>query len=95
MNIVSANLVDRFYVVDGWTREGVAKLLVSEDIKKVIPRWYDSEKDKVTEFQSDIPEDFCCEGADYFAVYNFSEKFKDNYQDGHTVISKKGVGTLF
>lgn len=91
LRIIKANLVYRFLPSFGWTREKVASLMKKPDISFVIPRYYDSEKDKYISMRSKhgdkLPEelnniDFS--DCDYYAIYSLNyekdidkEKLKD------------------
>jgi hypothetical protein len=78
MIVRKANLVKRFYRSDGWTRQGVADLIVRwrdyPPIFFVIPRYFDSNNDKLVKkmcFKDSniLPDDYPYSDADYYAVY--------------------------
>lgn len=86
MIIRGANLVDRFYRSDGWTREDVANLIQWEGGKHpkifyVIPRYFDDRDDEIREKSKFdvLLNDFPYDDADYYAVYS---RHRLNYE-GH------------
>lgn len=91
MNVRQSSLTYRFYTSDGWTRELVASYMVKPNIKYVFPRWYDMDKDSITNgsknFVFDNVEQF--QDCDYFAIHSLAEDAKldfDRLSKEHNVI---------
>lgn len=94
MRIVKANLVYRFSPYDGWTRQAVSQLFKEPDFSKVIPRYYDMEKDKSIFEQLErgwiMPEhlnDGEYQDCDYFAVYNDFMEIEPMKLSNHEIIN--------
>jgi hypothetical protein len=81
LKVQQASLCYRFYRNEGWTRSSVAAYVRhKEAINYVMPRYYDSAKDKSIEWQRgwylpDVEEYLDCE---YYAIHNLEiEKLVD------------------
>ena len=94
MKISKANLCFRFYTSEGWTRPAVANLLHSVDIRYVLPRYFDAEKDKAVSSINHVLEDVSgYEDCDYFAVLSTSvnAKFDEDKLSQHEIIGMSGL----
>lgn len=73
--IVLANTTYRFYRKDNWNRAEVAALLPSGDIKYVIPRWFDKDKDsKIKSSLLVLNDNIDYSDCDYYAIYHLGKE---------------------